>query len=78
MLVGLINPGLVDTRGFAEIGADEPVPEDYRQIVAMIRSGQLQLSTPEEAVAQMIPLIEDLTPEQSGTFLNADGQILPW
>ncbi len=78
VLVGLINPGLVDTRGFAEIGADEPVPEDYRQIVAMIRSGQLQLSTPEEAVAQMIPLIEDLTPEQSGTFLNADGQILPW
>lgn len=76
--VGLINPGLVDTRGFAEIGPDDPVPEDYKQVVAMIRSGALKLSTPEEAVGQMIPLIENLTPEQSGVFLNADGQTLPW
>jgi len=78
VLVGLINPGLVDTRGFASIGPDDPVPEDYKQVVAMIRSGALKLSTPEEAVGQMIPLIENLTPQQSGVFLNADGQTLPW
>jgi len=78
VLVGLINPGLVDTRGFAEIGPDDPVPDDYKQIMELIRSGALKLSTPAEAVAQMIPLIENLTPEQSGRFLNADGQVLPW
>jgi len=78
VLVGLINPGLVDTRGFAKIGPDDPVPEDYKQVVAMIRSGALKLSTPEEAVGQMIPLIDNLTAEQSGVFLNADGQTLPW
>jgi len=79
VLVALINPGLVDTRGFAQMGLDDtPVPEDYKQIVAMIRSGALKLSTPEEAVGQMIPLIDNLTAEQSGVFLNADGQTLPW
>jgi len=79
VLVALINPGLVDTRGFAQMGLDDtPVPEDYQQVVALIRSGALKLSTPEEAVGQMIPLIENLPPEQSGLFLNADGQVLPW
>ncbi|MBT8444253.1 MAG: SDR family oxidoreductase, partial [Gammaproteobacteria bacterium] len=78
VLVGLINPGLVDTRGFADIGPDDPVPEDYKVVVEMIRSGALKLSTPEESVGLMIPLIDDLTPEQSGVFLNATGQQLPW
>jgi NAD(P)-dependent dehydrogenase (short-subunit alcohol dehydrogenase family) len=78
VLVGLINPGLVDTRGFADIGPDDPVPEDYKVIVELIRSGALKLSTAEEAVGMMIPLIDGLTPQQSGVFLNADGQQLPW
>jgi len=78
VLVGLINPGLVDTRGFADIGPDDPVPEDYKVVVEMIRSGALTLSTPEESVSLMIPLIDNLTPEQSGVFLNATGQQLPW
>ncbi|MFW2405682.1 MAG: SDR family oxidoreductase [Gammaproteobacteria bacterium] len=78
VLVGLINPGLVDTRGFADIGPDDPVPEDYKVVVEMIRSGALKLSTPEESVNLMIPLIDKLTPEQSGVFLNATGQQLPW
>ncbi|MFQ5634613.1 MAG: SDR family oxidoreductase, partial [Gammaproteobacteria bacterium] len=78
VLVGLINPGLVDTRGFAELGPDDPVPEDYRQVVALIRSGALTLSTPEESVTRMLALIDDLSPRQSGSFLNADGQALPW
>ena len=78
VLVGLINPGLVDTRGIMDIGPDDPVPEDFKAIVELIRSGALQISTPEQSVEQMIPLIENLTPEQSGVFLNADGQQLPW
>ena len=78
IVVGLINPGLVDTRGFADIGPDDPVPEDYRQVVKLLRSGVLTLSTPQEAVGKMIMLIDNLTTEQSGTFVDADGQVMPW
>jgi NAD(P)-dependent dehydrogenase (short-subunit alcohol dehydrogenase family) len=78
ILVGLINPGLVDTRGFAKIGPDDPVPDDYKQIVKLIRSGALDLASVEDAVADMIELIAGLTPEQTGVFLNHDGQTLPW
>ena len=76
--VGLINPGLVDTRGFAKIGPDDPVPDDYKQVVALIRSGALELSTPAEAVAELISLIDELAPQQSGIFLNVGGETLPW
>jgi NAD(P)-dependent dehydrogenase (short-subunit alcohol dehydrogenase family) len=78
IVVGLINPGLVDTRGLADIGPDDPVPEDFQQIVKLIRSGAIELSTPEESVAAMRELIDGLTPEQSGRFLNFDGQQMPW
>ena len=78
ILVGLVNPGLVDTRGFAKIGPDDPVPDDFKQIVKLIRSGALKLSAPEDAVADMIELIANLTPDQTGVFLNYDGQVLPW
>jgi NAD(P)-dependent dehydrogenase (short-subunit alcohol dehydrogenase family) len=78
VLVGLINPGLVDTRGLSAIGPDDPVPEDFKQIVRLIRSGALELTSPEEAVGRMIDLIKNLSAEQSGTFLNADGEPLPW
>jgi len=78
VLVALINPGLVDTRGFAKLGPDDPVPDDFREVVRLLRSGALQLSTPEDAVDQMVTLIDNLAPEQTGIFLNADGQVLPW
>lgn len=78
IIVGLINPGLVDTRGFAEIGPDDPVPEDFVQVMKLIRAGQIKLITPEESVIGMITLIDNLTPEQSGTFINYDGNPLPW
>ena len=76
--VGLINPGLVDTRGLAKIGPDDPVPEDFKQIVTLIRSGAITLISPEESVENMRALIADLSPEQSGIFLNYDGKTLPW
>jgi len=78
ILVGLINPGLVDTRGFGNIGPDDPVPDDFKQVVKLLRSGALTLSTPKEAVGKMMALIDSLTAEQSGEFLSADGQVLPW
>lgn len=78
VVVGLINPGLVDTRGLGKLGPDDPVPEDYAQIVKLIRAGVIELTTPEESVATMKSLIDGLTMEQSGVFLNFDGQIMPW
>ncbi len=73
IIVALINPGLVDTRGLADIGPNDPVPEDYAQIVKLIRAGAMELTPPQESVAEMIQLIDKLTPEQSGIFLNFDG-----
>ncbi|MBS94724.1 MAG: hypothetical protein CL799_09830, partial [Chromatiales bacterium] len=69
---------LVDTRGLGKIGPDDPVPEDFKQIVKLIRAGVLKLTTPEESVRDMRALIDGLTPEQSGVFLNADGKAMPW
>jgi NAD(P)-dependent dehydrogenase (short-subunit alcohol dehydrogenase family) len=78
IIVGLLNPGLVDTRGLAKIGPGDPVPEDFKQIVKLIHAGVIELTPPEESVAAMIKLIDGLTMEQSGVFLNYDGQVLPW
>jgi NAD(P)-dependent dehydrogenase (short-subunit alcohol dehydrogenase family) len=78
IVVGLINPGMVDTRGLADIGPDDPVPDDFAQIVKLIRAGVIELTPPAEAVAAMIDLIAGLTPEQSGVFINFDGQVMPW
>lgn len=78
IIVGLINPGLVDTRGLADIGPDDPVPEDFVQIVKLIRAGAIELTTPEDSVKAMVALIDSMTPEQSGAFLNANGEPMPW
>jgi NAD(P)-dependent dehydrogenase (short-subunit alcohol dehydrogenase family) len=78
IVVGLVNPGLVDTRGLADIGPNDPVPEDFAQIVKLIRAGVIELTPPEESVAAMVTLIDGLTLEQSGVFLNFDGQPMPW
>ena len=78
IIVGLVNPGLVDTRGFANIGPDDPVPEDFVQIMKLIRAGAIELITPAESVTALIDLIDSLTAEQSGVFLNYDGKTLPW
>ena len=79
IVVGLINPGLVDTRGFAAmLDGTAPTPPKFQKIVNLIKAGVIQLTTPETAVTDMITLIDELAPEQSGVFLNADGTPLPW
>jgi NAD(P)-dependent dehydrogenase (short-subunit alcohol dehydrogenase family) len=78
VVVGLINPGLVDTRGLSDIGPDDPVPEDYAQIVKLIRAGVIELTPPKDAVNAMRQLIDSLSMEQSGVFLNFNGQVMPW
>jgi len=79
IMVGLINPGLVDTRGFADmLSGEKETPDDFKQIVSLLEAGVLKLSTPEEAVKLMIARIDELGPETSGVFINADGAPIPW
>lgn len=41
-------------------------------------TGELGDLTPDEAVARMMPLIENMTPANSGRFYHRDGHELPW
>ncbi len=78
IVVGLFNPGLVDTRGILKLKPGEPVPDEFAPLMPLIRKGVFKLITPAESVTAMRDLIERLTPEQSGKFLNYDGTPLPW
>jgi NAD(P)-dependent dehydrogenase (short-subunit alcohol dehydrogenase family) len=78
IIVGLVNPGLVDTRGIMKLEPGDPVPDEFVPVMPLVRSGALKLITPAESVGAMIRLIDGLTPQQSGKFLNYDGQPLPW
>jgi NAD(P)-dependent dehydrogenase (short-subunit alcohol dehydrogenase family) len=76
--VGLVNPGLVDTRGLLDLSADDPGPPDLAHLVKLVRAGVAPLIRPAESVAGMRVLIDAWAPGQSGEFLNYDGQPLPW
>ena len=78
IIVGLVNPGLVDTRGVLNLKPGESPPEEFATLLPLIRTGKIQLITPEESVKAMLELIDGLTPARSGVFLNYDGQTLPW
>lgn len=78
ILVGIINPGLVDTRGVMQLKPGDTPPEEFAALMPLIRAGKIKLITPEESVTAMARLIDGLTPAQSGVFLNYDGQTLPW
>jgi NAD(P)-dependent dehydrogenase (short-subunit alcohol dehydrogenase family) len=78
IVVGVINPGLVDTRGVLKLKPGEPPPEEFAALMPLIRAGKIPLITPEESVTAMVKLIDGLTPAQSGIFLNYDGRTLPW
>lgn len=76
--VGLINPGLVDTRGLLDLAPEDPGPPDLAHLVRLVRAGQVPLLRPEDSVAAMLKLIDTLTPESEGAFLNYNGAKLPW
>jgi NAD(P)-dependent dehydrogenase (short-subunit alcohol dehydrogenase family) len=78
LIVGLVNPGLVDTRGLLDLTADEPGPPDLQHLVKLVRAGVVPLIRSAPSVAGMRALIDSWTLEQSGQFLNYDGQSLPW
>ncbi len=78
IVVGLINPGLVDTRGILQLKPGEAPPEEFAALMPLIRAGKIRLITTEESVTAMVKLIDGLSPARSGVFLNYDGQTLPW
>lgn len=76
--VALINPGVVDTRGVLDIGPDDPVPKEFRDIMPLVRQGIIELQRPADAVTDMLERIDALSDADVARFLNADGQELPW
>ena len=78
VLVALVNPGLVDTRGVMALKPGEAPPEEFAAIMPLIRAGKIRLITPAESVTAMLKLVDGLSPAQSGVFLNYDGTTLPW
>ncbi len=76
--VGLLNPGLADTRGLLDLEPDDPGPEDLRHVVALARQGIIEITPVDLAVRGMIGIIDGLTEDQAGHFLNFDGVEIPW
>ncbi len=78
IIVALINPGLVDTKGLLDLKPGDPVPEVFKPLLPLIESGDLELSRPAESAAAMATIIDGLGSEDAGKFIDVDGQILPW
>jgi NAD(P)-dependent dehydrogenase (short-subunit alcohol dehydrogenase family) len=78
VMVLIVNPGLVDTRGVLTRKPGDPIPEEFAPVMPAIESGQLKLMTTTESVAGMLALLDRATPELSGQFVNFDGTPLPW
>ena len=83
IIVSLINPGLVDTRGFLDLQQDEPIPEHLSKIVPvelikMIQEGTIPMITTLESVTQMTHYIDKLTLDSQPLFVNCDGTPMPW
>ncbi|MEO8225241.1 MAG: SDR family oxidoreductase [Gammaproteobacteria bacterium] len=78
IVVGLLNPGLVDTRGVLRLKPGDAPPEEFAALMPLILAGKIKLITTEASVTAMVKLIDGLSPAQSGVFLNYDGQTLPW
>ena len=83
IMVSLINPGLVDTRGFLDLQPGDPIPERLSKIVPielikMIQEGKIPMITTLESVTKMIHYIDRLTIDSQPLFVNCDGTPMPW
>ena len=83
IVVSLINPGLVDTRGFLDLKPDDPIPEELTKMVPvilirMIQEGKIPMITTYESVTQMMTYIDHLTTDTKPLFVNCDGTPMPW
>jgi NAD(P)-dependent dehydrogenase (short-subunit alcohol dehydrogenase family) len=72
--VGIIHPGIVDTRGLLDADP-ETLPERLRESLPWMRNYLLR---PSESVALILPIIDGLNMENTGTFYQVKGEPLPW
>lgn len=76
--VGLLEPGVVDTQGFAGVQEGEPAPYGMDMVVKLVRDGTLSMATPAEAVRALCKHIDALTPDTGGVLRHIDGHVIPW
>lgn len=76
--VGLLEPGVVDTQGFANVAPGEEAPYGMDMVVQLLREGVLEMATPAEAVSALRELIANMTPESGGVLTRFDGELIPW
>ncbi len=77
IVVGLINPGTVDTRGILDM-TEETAPPEYQQALQMIKAGVLKMQRTPDAVTNLIGIIDNLDQDDSGRFINYTAETLPW
>ncbi len=75
VIIGLLSPGLVDTNGFMNVDLDT-LPEEARMPIEMMRKSTVR--SPMESATLMVPIIENMTLEDSGVFNHVTGRIMPW
>jgi len=76
--VGLLEPVVVDTQGFAEVADGETAPYGMDVVVQFLREGKLTMATPDEAVTALRGVIDRMTPDRGGQLTRFDGELLPW
>jgi short-subunit dehydrogenase len=83
IIVSLINPGMVDTRGFLDLKLGDPIPEHLTKMVPitlikMIQEGKIPMITSLESVQNMMQYIDQLSIDTKPLFVNCDGTPMPW
>jgi len=78
IIVTIVNPGVVDTKGVLDLKPGDPVPDVFKPLIPLIQSGELDLMRPAQSAAAMATLIDSLGPEHSGRFINFDGSDVAW
>ena len=78
IIVALVNPGLVDTKGVLDLKPGEPVPDVSKPLMPLIESGAMEMLRPAESAAALANIIAALTPNDAGRFIDVDGQEIPW
>ena len=76
--VGLLEPGVVDTQGFADVKPGEPAPHGLDVVVEMVQSGQMKMASPADAVKGLRARIAAMTPADGGVSTEIDGSTIPW
>ncbi|MEM7705854.1 MAG: SDR family oxidoreductase [Pseudomonadota bacterium] len=77
VLVGLINPGNVDTRGILDM-TPETAPPEFQMAVKMVAEGKLKPQRTPDAVKNLIGIIDGMSMQDSGRFIDYTGETLPW